>query len=544
MVEREIQAEGKKHGPQAQIETIEELTDRVKLGNIKLPKFQRAFIWDRQDILKLCDSIYNGYPVGSVLLWFTSQKLVSERKIGDLTINDRNYDEYPVNYLLDGQQRLSTLCGALHWNGENLKSKWNIWFDLERETFSYLDSSPEAKHFPLNKILGDPFDVMAQIANCQDSPQVGLITNNLNKLIKAFKYYKMPVITIGEMTIKEVTPIFERINSTGRRLTVADLTRAATWTESFDLSDAISEIQEALAPKGFEEITESEVLQAVSVSRGEGWNKEDIDSLRKLTPSELKFFCKITRDAYSLAVDFISVELKIHSPKLVPYKRQLTLITEFFRICKQPSYEQRQCLKQWFWYTTFSSYFGSLSYGDLREALAEIRELARGEIKSIKDFQFSRILETRGLQEDFSFTKAFTKGFALMLMGNNPRSLSNGAVLDPASLSDINTKQYHHIFPKSFLKKNRISEPSPSIHTNYCLLPKLENIKISNKSPSDYLSEIITRLGATDAYAIFATNFLDKKCIAACLSDDYEEFIKCRNALLSKRIKSLSGDSP
>lgn len=530
--------------PKPDIQSIEELTRRVREGDIKLPKFQRSFVWDKNHILRLCDSIYKGYPVGSILLWITKQELASERKIGDLEINDRDSDEYPVNYLLDGQQRLSTLCGALHWNGEDPKSKWNIWFDLEEPKFLYLNHPPENKYFPLNKILCGPFEMMRCMEQFKDSPQKDRFEKNAEKLITAFKYYKMPVITIGEMTIEEVTPIFERINSTGLSLTIADLTRAATWTEDFDLTDAISEIQEALAPKGFEGITESEVLQTVSVSRGEGLNKEDIASLRKLTPSALKFCFEVTQNAYSLAVDFVSAELKIHSPQLVPYKRQLTLITEFFRICKQPSYEQRQCLKQWFWYTTFSSYFGSLSYGDLREALAKIRELAQGEIKDIKDFQFARILETRGLQEDFSFTKAFTKGFALMLMGNNPRSLRNGAVLDPASLSDINTKQYHHIFPKSFLKKNRISEPSPSIHTNYCLLPRLENIKISDKSPSDYLSEIINRLGATDAYAIFATNFLDKKCIAACLSDDYEEFIKCRSALLSKRIKSLSGYSP
>lgn len=96
--------------PKPDILRIEELVKDVKSGDIKLPKFQRPFVWNRGDVLKLLDSVYHGYPIGSVLLWLTREKLAAERKIADLEINDRA-DEYPTNYLLDGQQRLSTLCG-------------------------------------------------------------------------------------------------------------------------------------------------------------------------------------------------------------------------------------------------------------------------------------------------------------------------------------------------------------------------------------------------------------------------------------------------
>jgi len=324
-------------------------------------------------------------------------------------------------------------------------------------------------------------------------------------------------------------------------LDITDLMRAATWTEEFDLTHAVSEIQTALKPKGFGAITELEILQSISASKREGFDKEDINSLRNLPQSELKSCFLETQSCFLLSVDFISSELKIYSTKLIPYNRQLTLITEFFRICRHPSYEQRQCLKQWFWYTTFSNYFTSISYGGLREALAKIRSLAKGEIKSIKEFEFTKILEIRELQKQFSSKKAFTRGFALMLLGNHPCSLTNGAIVDYAALSRVNIPERHHIFPKSFLKKNRISEPSPNAHVNYCLLPKLENINISDRSPSDYLTEIIDKLGENNAYDVFESNLLDRKCISACLSDNYEEFIRHRSALLSEKIKVLAG---
>ena len=119
-----------------EIPRIEELVRDVKIGDIKLPKFQRPFVWKKPDILKLWDSIYRGYPIGSILLWLTKQHLASERKIGDLDINQRP-DEYPTNYLLDGQQILSSLCGGLYWQGTDKNSPWNIVFDCDKEVFLY-----------------------------------------------------------------------------------------------------------------------------------------------------------------------------------------------------------------------------------------------------------------------------------------------------------------------------------------------------------------------------------------------------------------------
>ncbi len=85
-----------RNDPKPEIFRIEELVIRVKQGDIKLPKFQRPFIWKRRDVLDLWDSIYKGHPVGSILLWC----LASEKRIGDLDISARP-DEYPTNYLLD-----------------------------------------------------------------------------------------------------------------------------------------------------------------------------------------------------------------------------------------------------------------------------------------------------------------------------------------------------------------------------------------------------------------------------------------------------------
>ncbi|WP_346040192.1 DUF262 domain-containing protein [Actinomadura chokoriensis] len=101
------------------------LASRVYEGRIRLPKFQREFVWTRGQILDLLDSIARNYPIGSLLLWRSDLPLASERAIAGLPTDPRE-DEDDTAYLLDGCQRLSTICGALHWEPGDPRSKWNL----------------------------------------------------------------------------------------------------------------------------------------------------------------------------------------------------------------------------------------------------------------------------------------------------------------------------------------------------------------------------------------------------------------------------------
>jgi uncharacterized protein with ParB-like and HNH nuclease domain len=98
--------------PQPSVDRIDDLARRILTGDILLPKFQRDFVWDKPQIVMLWDSIARGYPIGSILLWQSRQELRSENQIADLEIKLPKPD-YPVNYLLDGQQRLSCRASLL-----------------------------------------------------------------------------------------------------------------------------------------------------------------------------------------------------------------------------------------------------------------------------------------------------------------------------------------------------------------------------------------------------------------------------------------------
>lgn len=84
----------------------------INKGEIKVPKFQRDFVWKDDQAIDLLDSLANNYPVGSLLLWKTKDKLRAERKIGEFSLPSTD-DMEPTDYVLDGQQRLTVIYSCL-----------------------------------------------------------------------------------------------------------------------------------------------------------------------------------------------------------------------------------------------------------------------------------------------------------------------------------------------------------------------------------------------------------------------------------------------
>lgn len=132
------------------------LLSDVAKGNIKIPVFQREYVWNDEQIMSLLDSIYHGYPVGSLLLWSTKEILKHERDVGGFKLPQTPTD-YPVNYVLDGQQRLTTLYGVFNSDSDTadpqLAERFNVSFVPETGEFVHNDVADPAKSINLRTIL-------------------------------------------------------------------------------------------------------------------------------------------------------------------------------------------------------------------------------------------------------------------------------------------------------------------------------------------------------------------------------------------------------
>lgn len=98
--------------PEPANRTFTGLISDVEKGQIKIPQFQRAFVWDLKKSSKLLDSIIKGYPIGTFIFWKTNERLRSIRNLGNLNLPEANEGDF-IDYVLDGQQRPKSLFATL-----------------------------------------------------------------------------------------------------------------------------------------------------------------------------------------------------------------------------------------------------------------------------------------------------------------------------------------------------------------------------------------------------------------------------------------------
>ncbi|MGM4929726.1 GmrSD restriction endonuclease domain-containing protein [Tardiphaga sp. 619_E2_N8_5] len=529
--------------PEPTVDRIEELAGRILRGDILLPKFQRDFVWEKHQIIDLLDSIANNYPIGSVLLWRSRELLRSERSIADLEIAPTQQD-YPVNYLLDGQQRLSTICGALYWQGGNPNSRWNLAFDLREKTFLHLTTSddPPLHHLRLNK-LTDPsayFKHVSSLSTLQAS-DVTTLEKNAKELFDRFKDYKVATVTLHEMSIEAVAPIFERINSRGTPLTIVDLMRAATWSETFDLIDAITSINDELSAKYFGGIERKAILRSISAAAGGGFSEASIDLLRKHSSDELEAAVVATKDAFSRAVDFMTTELHIPSDKQVPYVNQVVVLAEVFRLIKHFTPEQLAAVRTWFWRTAVAGYFGGWNTGNMSSDQKAVQLFAAGRASTIDS-----VVQDPGpgiwSAQQFRSNAAHSKILILLLAFTKPTDLLTSQKIDTGdALFHGNTKEFHHFFPRDYLVKNKgVAVRKANVLGNFVMLTAASNKRITNRAPSDYLKEVVQALGSK-LNEVLASNLVSPEAFQAAMNDDYDAFLGERAKTITAAVSNLTG---
>ena len=72
--------------PKPSSQSYPSLLQEIEKGQIKIPQFQRNFVWSVSDSAKLMDSIIKGYPIGTFIFWRTKEQLRSVRNLGNITL--------------------------------------------------------------------------------------------------------------------------------------------------------------------------------------------------------------------------------------------------------------------------------------------------------------------------------------------------------------------------------------------------------------------------------------------------------------------------
>ena len=499
---------------------IDRLVDRIRDGDIKIPAFQRGFVWDQEQIIELLDSINRNYPVGSILLWSSPEHLKASRNVGGLKIPDRE-PEYPVNYVLDGQQRLSSIFAVL-CPRDGLEraddgycdepSVFDIAFRFDDEMFIPLSES-EAGRESIN--LAALFDIDSFYTAVESlSPERRRAAKGLQS---RFNNYEIPVVTISRRQKDEVGVIFERINSTGTKLTALDLLVAWTWSEEFHLKDAIDDLRATLDVKGFGDVPPRIILQCLSAVLDEDTKTKTILALK---PDRVRTEFGVAAEAIAAAIDFLSTEFKVQSLDLLPHLQQIVPLAYFFCKVTAPTQDQASALRKWFWKTSFSRRYSAQTDDKMNADIGFMKSLVGGDSSGIIGYSPDH---SRELLMKLRFTRShpYTRALLLLLAQKSPLDLTNGVRIDLGqALSSFNQKEYHHVFPRAFLKQRGVSTDKVNSLCNFCFLPSGSNKRILQRKPSDY---IFTLVPAVDRKPILESNLLPLR-MEIYQADDYESF--------------------
>lgn len=516
---------------------IDKIIKRIDEGDIKIPAFQRGYVWKQEQVLDLLESIVAEYPIGSVLLWKTDEKLNSTRNLAGYRIPLRD-ESYPVNYALDGQQRMASIYGVFSNlveqeedpTGYNPNTNiFEIYYDFNKKSFIDEANIEEVKNtIHLRKLL----DVTTLITALSElDPE---FHKKAQSLASQFLNYEIPVVTIENRSRDDVGIIFERINNTGTKLSALDLMTAWTWTDDFHLLESCNALLEELNDKGFGKIKHKVLLQIISaVIQDTTVSKKIIN----LTGELVRDNWKRIETSIKKSVDFLATDINCLHIDFLPFTQQLIPLIKFFDLVDRPTAEQLKSLRQYFWKTAFSNRYSTGQTNSKMDAdIERLKGLKDGNLKVFEEYQYT--VNTTALKNTkFSKGNPITRAFLLLMAQLSPVDLVKNQKIDiGTSLAQYNRREYHHVFPLAFLKKRGLSHDKIFCVLNFCFLSSDSNKAISKKSPSDYFFSLVPE---QDFNSVLRSNLLPiNKSLYR--DDNYDEFIEKRASEVLAKLDELS----
>lgn len=208
------------------------LIEGIKHGDIALPDIQRPFVWSATKIRDLFDSMYRGYPIGTLMFWETGAETGTRQVGGGAS------DRVAKLLIVDGQQRLTALFAVITGREVVNKSfesrRIRIAFNPRDETFDVTDAAIERspEYIPDITMLWDgsyKSTVREFLKALDESREVKMTGPEQDALeeridrVRDLRDFRFQVIELNANANEEqVADIFVRINSEGVKLNQAD----------------------------------------------------------------------------------------------------------------------------------------------------------------------------------------------------------------------------------------------------------------------------------------------------------------------------------
>ena len=555
--------------------------DEIENGRIRLPVFQRGFVWASRHAELLFESILRDMPAGAALILKVNaqQEIFSSQALQTAP----DLKENVLEHLLDGQQRLTVIYQCLNNNFNGRKffleiPELNVKIDpkdIELSVKSF-PNGPNArakqwlddpqKEFEKNLIPLNLFKVGFGISQEFDSwvsesldpkdtknlPIIMWLSNLRNVIGTIISDFNIPILSLNANTdIGTALDVFIRMNTTGSPLQEYDIVLAQLFNRTGeDLDQKLEELKD-IYPESCDYIDlKKAVLPSISLLGKINKNKSGVSKRTSYAPAKSTYlqkdFSELFKSNWPLFDAGISPtisllrEIKIFSAASIPTEVVIPVSIAIFGkygSTGDKAGKIRTVLKAYFWRSFLSQRYDrstqSKVFQDFRricsyldasnKPLTEIFEGPDWSLLSEKDVAAVKWPRS---------TNRLSKGILAVINSAGAKDFASGR---PLTDGNIFERELHHIFPKKFLDDNKLGDPNLII--NCAFIEKKTNRIIGRKSPSEYfknredfsddLSEINERFGS---------HLIP---VPELLSNNYSDFKLSRANMIWRKIMEL-----
>jgi len=344
---------------------LKKLISELEKGEIKIPRFQRDYIWERSKVVSLLNSICSQYPIGSFFLWKASKEYNSfVNKFEDIDI-PQNLDSNHSLFILDGQQRIISLYYTLKGKKTSDTDFSTICYNLDKKICQIPRLKKQKHNIPLWKIFNkEEFDKLVSEYTDFDKKNKTKYVPIINNCYDILNNYPMSIVKTYNNDLDDVVEIFERINQGGKRLSSFDLVHATTWSTKFDMKQRISDFNNAAKNKKHATISDKVFTQSLALNAfGDCRHFYQL----KLTPQICDKLWNKTKKSIDYTIDFFK-DMRINND-LSSYQSFIPVIQYYFFNSgeKVINGEHKKDIEKWFWDSKFSKRYLTSSFTKIKE---------------------------------------------------------------------------------------------------------------------------------------------------------------------------------
>lgn len=517
---------------------ISTVLDHIESGHMALPEFQRGYVWNRDQVRQLFESLYNRHPVGGLLVWTTQSDTAVHRGDGPLAPG-------VVKLLLDGQQRMTSVFGVVRGQPPRFfdgprEPLTGLMFHLEEQKFQFwqpVKMRDDRLWIDVTRVfkLGDDVEALLPPPSSNEGGTTKLMAymNRISRLRGILDIdLHVEEITGQDKSIATVVDIFNRVNSGGTKLSKGDLALAkvcADWPEArYVMKDHVRRWHDA----GYDFNLDWLLRSVNTILTGEAkfqylHDRSTHEVQAALERATLHIDTLLNLIAGRLGLDHDQVLFgRFAIPVMVTYLERFS--TSFDAVT-------RDKLLFWFLQAGMWGRFSGSTETRIDEDLAALERQGDPLDNLLQQLRLSQ----GGLRIEAAHFEAWGRGarfysvlYLLTRMGE-ARDWTSGIPLKANLLGKMNRLEVHHIFPKAQLQKAGVRMSLRNAIANFAFLTKGANLSISDRLPEEYFPEI----EAAHPGALGSQWIPDDPNLWRI--ESYEAFLGARRELLSKAANHL-----